>query len=162
MALSSILPEVCHRTRQQLSLRLDSELSELEEALVASHLARCGACSEFASEIEGLTQTLRTAPLEEPSLQFTIPRRPSRIGRVYMGSAAAAAVAAAVALGSLVGVHSPTRFSALDLESSRERISAKEQQLEALDGAGTQVVAQTRLGLQAAEQTTLDSNRSAR
>ena len=38
-AMSPILPEVCHRTRQQVSLRLDSELSELEEALVAAHLA---------------------------------------------------------------------------------------------------------------------------
>ena len=163
MALSPILPEICHRTRQQISLRLDSELSELEEALVAAHLARCGACSAFASEIETLTQALRSAPLEEPSVQFTLPRRPSRVGRAYMGSAAAAAIAAAVAVGGLVGVHSsPTRFTALDLETSRERISAKEQQLEALEGAVPQQVAQTRMGLEAAEQTTLDSNRSAR
>ena len=162
MALSSILPEVCHRTRQQISLRLDSELSELEEAFVAAHLAKGGECSAFASEIETLTDALRTAPLEEPSLQFTLPRRPSRVGRVYMGSAAAAAVAAAVALGGLVGVHSsPTRFTAPDLESSRERISVKEHQLEALEGpVMTQQVAQTSLGLEAAE--TLDSNRSAR
>lgn len=163
MALSSILPEVCNRTRQQVSLRLDSELSELEEALVAAHLARCGACSAFASEIEAHTEALRSAPLEEPSFEFTLPRRPSRVGRVYMGSAAAAAVAAAVALGGLVSLHSsPTRFTAPDLESSRERISAKEQQLEALEGVVARQVAQTRLGLEAAEQTTLDSNRSAR
>jgi anti-sigma factor RsiW len=163
MALSPILPEVCNRTRQQVSLRLDSELSELEEALVSAHLARCAACSEFTSEIEALTDALRTAPLAEASFEVTLPRRPSRLGRTYVGSAAAATIAAAVAVGGLVGMHSsPSRFTAPDLETSREIISVKEQQLEALEGDGTQQVARTQLGLEAAELTTLDSNRSAR
>lgn len=163
MALSPILPEACHRTRQQVSLRLDSELSELEEALVAAHLARCGACSSFAGEIEGLTEALRAAPLVEPSLHVTLPRRPSRVARAYVGSAAAA-VAAAVAVGGLVGLHSsPPRFTALDVEGSREIISVKEQQLEALEPTDARrVVVRTRPGLEAAEQTTLDPNRSAR
>ena len=161
MALSSLLPEICHRTRQQLSLRLDSELSELEEALVAAHLGRCAACSAFATEIEAVTDALRTAPLEEPAFHFTVPRRPSRVGRAYVGSAAAATIAAAVAVGGLVGLHSsPTRFTAVDLESSREIISVKEQQLEAIEGLAAHQVAQSRLGLEAAE--TLDSNGSAR
>jgi predicted anti-sigma-YlaC factor YlaD len=163
MALSPMLPEVCNRTRQQVSLRLDSELSELEEALLAVHLARCGACAAFASEIETFTQALRAAPLEEASRLVTLPRRPSRLGRAYVGSAAAAAIAAVVAVGGLVGTHSsPNRFTKVDVESSRAIISQKEQQLEALDGDATRPVAQIQLGLEAAEQTTLDSDRSTR
>ena len=92
--MSPILPEVCNRTRMQASLRLDSELSELEEALMAAHLARCAACRSFAGDLETLTGTLRTAPLVEPSVRFQLPHRrallnlaevrepPSRLGVV--------------------------------------------------------------------------------
>jgi len=151
-----ILSEVCHRTRQHVSLRLDSELSELEQALMAAHLARCTSCRAFADDLEGLTETLRAAPLAEPSVQFQLPRRPARFGVAQAGSAAAAAITVAVALVGIVGLRSsPARISAVEVQSAQERISVKEQLFQALDGADAKPVLQTPPGVEAAEQTTL-------
>lgn len=160
--MSPILPEVCHRTRQQVSLRLDSELSELEEAFVAAHLARCGGCCSFANDLETLTQTLRAAPLAEPSTRFQLPRRPARFGVAHAGTAAAAAITVAVALGGVVGLDSsPTRISAFDVQSAQERMTLKEQVFRALERADAKPAPQTPRGLQAAEQTTLDRRQGA-
>jgi hypothetical protein len=156
--VSPILPEVCHRTRQEVSLRLDSESSEFEEALVASHLARCEACRAFADDLEAFTETLRTASLEEPSVSFELPRRLTRFRVAHVGTAVAAAVTVAVAL---VGFHSsPSRIASSDIESARNRISIKERQLEALDGAAS-AARQTPRGLEAARRTALGNSQSA-
>src|SRR3989442_3273115 len=56
--------QTCERAREWASLRLDSELSELESALLEAHLQRCASCGAFAVEIEGAALQLRTAPLE--------------------------------------------------------------------------------------------------
>jgi len=167
--MSPTLPEVCHRTRQHVSLRLDTELSELEEALVAAHLRRCEACWAFAVDLEAFTGTLRAAPLAEPSVQFQLPRRPARIGVARAGTAATAAVSAvavaitaAIAVGGVVGLHSsPSRISAFDVQTARERISFKEQQLAAVESTEVGPARQTPFGLQAAEGTTLDPSRGA-
>jgi len=151
-----ILPEVCHRTRQQASLRLDSELSGFEEALMAAHLARCAACRSFADDLERLTETLRAAPLAEPSMQFQLPRRPRRIGVAQSGTAAAAAITVAVALAGTVGLHSsPARISAFDVQRAQGRMLVKEQLFLALGSADAKPAPQTTLGVEAAEQTTL-------
>ena len=164
--MSPTLPEVCHRTRQHVSLRLDTELSELEEALVAAHLRRCEVCCAFAVDLEAFTETLRAAPLAEPSVQFQLPRRPARIGVARAGTAAVSAVAvaitAAIAVGGVVGLHSsPSRISAFDVQTARERISFKEQQLAAVESTEVGPARQTPFGLQAAEGTTLDPSRGA-
>jgi hypothetical protein len=146
----------------QVSLRLDSELSELEEALLAAHLKRCSACSSFADDLETVTDTLRTAPPVETPMRIQLPHRPARIGVAQAGTAAAAAIVAAVALGGVVGIDSsPARLSAFDVQSAQERIAAKEQRFQAMEGANTGSGPQTPAGLEAAKQTTLDRAKSA-
>ncbi len=132
--VSPILPEVCNRTRMQASLRLDSELSELEEALMAAHLARCAACRSFADDLGTLTDTLRTAPLVEPSMQFQVPRSRLRFGVAQAGTAAAATITAAIALGGFVGLDpAPARISASDVQSAHERMFLKEKLMQDMD-----------------------------
>lgn len=160
--MSPILPEVCHRTRQHVSLRLDSELSELEEAFVTAHLARCAACRSFANDLEILTEALRFAPLAEPPVQFQLPHRPASITVTHAGTAAAAAILLAVAISGIVGFNaSSTRISASDVQRAQERTSVKEQVFRALDRTDAKSASQTPPGLAAAEQTTLDRSQGA-
>jgi predicted anti-sigma-YlaC factor YlaD len=96
--------QLCDRARQWASLRLDGEISELEEALLDAHLARCARCSAFAEETSGVAAALRSvAPVRpEAPVVIAIPRR-RRAG--LLGTAVACALALAAALaGSLVGV----------------------------------------------------------
>lgn len=159
--MSPILPEVCHRTRQQVSLRLDSELSELEEALAAAHLERCAACRAFAVDLEALTETLRAAPLEEPSVRFQLPRRRARIGVAHMGTAAAATITTAIALGSFVSLGSaPARIAASDIQNAHDRMILKEQLMDALDTAPP--AKQVPRGVEAAKNTTVSPIQGAR
>jgi hypothetical protein len=136
--MSTVLPEICHRTRQHVSLRLDTELSELERALAAAHLSRCAACQEFAVDIESFTETLRAAPLEEPSARFQLPHRPARFGVARAGTAAAAAITAAIAVSGFAGLYSsPSRISASDLQNAHDRMIVKERLIEAIDSTTT-------------------------
>ena len=50
--------QLCERARQWASLRLDGELSELENALLDAHLGRCQACSGFVREAESIAAAL--------------------------------------------------------------------------------------------------------
>jgi predicted anti-sigma-YlaC factor YlaD len=93
----------CERARLQVSLRLDAELSEIEEASLRAHVGWCAACAGFERELVALTGTLRTAPLRRPAAGVTLPRRRSATARVLQISAAAAAVMLAAGLGSLAG-----------------------------------------------------------
>ncbi len=141
----------------QVSLRLDSELSELEEALLAAHLARCAACSSFADDLETVTETLRTAPLVEPALPFQLPRRRARLGVAQVGTAAAATITAAIALGSFVGLGSaPARISASDIETAHDRMVLKEQLMEEVDITTIRPVKRVPRGLVAAKDATVN------
>lgn len=153
--MSPTLPEVCHRTREHVSLRLDTELSELEEALVAAHLRRCTACSAFAMDLETITGTLRATPLEEPSVQFQLPRRPARFGVARAGTAAAAAATVAIAVGGVVGVHSSTpQISRSDIQNAQDRMTLKEHLMRELDNTTVRPVQQVPHGLKAAKDAT--------
>jgi hypothetical protein len=150
--MSTTLPEVCNRTRQHVSLRLDTEVSELEEALVAAHLRRCAACSAFAVDLEALTETLRAAPLAEPSVRFQLPRRPARFGVARAGTAAAATITAAIAVGGVVGLHSsPPRISASDIQNARNRMIVKEELMQRLDSTTVRPARQVPRGVEAAK-----------
>jgi predicted anti-sigma-YlaC factor YlaD len=160
--MNATFSEACHRTRQQISLQLDCEGSEFENALVTAHLARCRGCSTFAEDLGAMTRALRDAPLAEPSGSFELPRRRGRIGLASAGSAVAAAVSVAGALIVGVGLHtSPSRISALDVQTARERISFKDEQLAVHDRTAVGLASQIPLGLEAAEGTTLDTSRGA-
>ena len=45
--MSAVYPlSVCARVREQVSLELDGELSQLEQRMLAAHLERCAACAD--------------------------------------------------------------------------------------------------------------------
>jgi predicted anti-sigma-YlaC factor YlaD len=99
-------PRTCERSREWASLRLDSELSELEQALLDAHLARCESCATYARAIQGATERIRSAApirLGEP-ISLPSRRRAFPAARAFRaGSATAAVIACAVGLGTLFG-----------------------------------------------------------
>jgi predicted anti-sigma-YlaC factor YlaD len=93
----------CERARSWVSLGLDGELSEIEQALLCAHVGRCAACAGFERDADALTRELRAAPLERPAVAGMPPRRRSVAVRSLQVGAAAAAVALAAGLGGLAG-----------------------------------------------------------
>jgi hypothetical protein len=92
----------CERARQWASLRVDGELSELEDGLLDKHLEGCAVCRSFAEGLTAATVLLRATPREQPQIPYALPER--RLIRLPVGRRAAiVAVAAAAALGSFVG-----------------------------------------------------------
>jgi predicted anti-sigma-YlaC factor YlaD len=85
-----------------VSLGLDGELSQVGKSRLRAHVGRCAACAAFALDLEALTQELRTAPLERPSVAQVQARRRSALRMLQVGVAAAAVVLAA-GFGSLAG-----------------------------------------------------------
>ena len=94
----------CDRAREYASLRLDGELSDFESALLDSHIERCPSCRAFAEDLVGVTERLRTAPLERPLIVLTLPQRRFAAVRRMQVSAAAAAVVSVVGIGALFGM----------------------------------------------------------
>ena len=92
----------CERARTWAALAPDGELSMLELRLLQAHLDRCPSCARTANDIEAITETIRSAPLEEPPAQISLPvlRRRSALGRIP-GVALAGRVAAVAAVGLL-------------------------------------------------------------
>lgn len=121
----------CERAHQWSSLRLDGELSDLENARLERHLETCAGCRAFDRQVSSTTEALRTAPLENAPIRVELPAR--RRARVPVGRlVAAAAVVAATAMGSLVGstLHRPaperqrpvTQVSLLTRDADRDQL----------------------------------------
>jgi len=117
-------PRTCDRAREWVSLRLDSELSELEHALLDAHLARCLACASYAAGVEHVTGAIRSAKAERLRRPIALPLR-HRFGfaarTLQAGTATAAVLAAAVGLGTLfgaVGAHHSLAANAVRLSDS--------------------------------------------
>ena len=111
MGMRPVRPLVCERVRGQISVGLDGELSQLERAMIASHLERCATCREYEGEVSCFTQVIRSAPLEPMGRPITIQRRRRDVGtRVQVAAAAAVAVAA------LVGASQAFRGEQLNLD----------------------------------------------
>jgi predicted anti-sigma-YlaC factor YlaD len=91
-------PRNCDRARAWVSLRLDDEISEFEEALLETHLDRCASCREFEETVRGAVVVLRAQPLEEIEHAVAVSGR----RRLGVGRGAVASVAAVVA--AVVGV----------------------------------------------------------
>jgi predicted anti-sigma-YlaC factor YlaD len=102
----------CRRVRELVSLQLDGELTELEEAQLTSHLGRCPECTDFRARLEPVTAALRTAPLEPLERLIQLPRRRQLLVRPLQVGAAAAAVAVAASLAVLLG---PQRTSGVSV-----------------------------------------------
>lgn len=166
MRTRSIMPADCARACQQLSLRLDSELSEFEIVLLEAHLRRCDACRAFGEAITGLTNTLRAGPVERPTVSFQAPRGRTRVHALFTGAlrvGSAAAAIAVVALGGLIGLNSSTSgVPAAELDRVRGVLSVHERQLRELDGFTHARRAEVPRGLEAAEPVALRVAKSSR
>ncbi len=96
----------CERTRQWVSVALDSELSQFERALVKNHVARCADCRSFQRSVTAVTAVVRSSPSERMSRDLYLPARrrvawgsPTAVAR--LGSAAAAVMVSLISLGLL-------------------------------------------------------------
>jgi anti-sigma factor RsiW len=93
---------VCERAREWSSLRLDGELSVLEEELLERHLGTCELCADFEDAMRATAGAMRSAPVERPSRRTRIPARRAA-GFTMQRRRTAVVAAAALALGALVG-----------------------------------------------------------
>jgi predicted anti-sigma-YlaC factor YlaD len=91
-----VRPEVCDRTREYASRRLDGELGELEQRLLGAHLQQCPACREFEAAVSVQAAVLRSQELVPLSYPIEMPRR-SR-ARASLRATTAIAVAGATAV----------------------------------------------------------------
>lgn len=92
-------PSVCQRVREQVSLRLDNELSQLEGRMLDVHLGRCAQCREYAADVERFTAELRSAPLETLARPAFVERGRRRLAHARLQGGAIAAAIAIVAIG---------------------------------------------------------------
>jgi anti-sigma factor RsiW len=166
MRTRSIMPADCARACQQLSLRMDSELSEFEVVLLEAHLRRCDACRAFGEAITGLTNTLRAGLVERPTVSFQPPRSRTRVDALFTGAlrvGSAAAAVAVVALGGLIALNSSTSgVPAAELDRVRGVLEVHERQLQKLDGFTQATRAEVPRGLEAAEPVALRVAKSSR
>jgi predicted anti-sigma-YlaC factor YlaD len=100
----------CERARSWVSLRADSELSELESTLLDAHLDRCSSCRTFARGAEEIAVALRAARLERPAPLALRPQRARRTG--WRALQVAAAVVVVVSAGVIAMVSGPSRPAA--------------------------------------------------
>jgi Putative zinc-finger len=91
----------CERAREWASLRLDDELSVLEEEILERHLDFCDACRRFDEGMRLSTARIRSTPLEAPSRRVPVPSRAGVVTQYRRRTALVAA--AALAIGALVG-----------------------------------------------------------
>jgi anti-sigma factor RsiW len=94
----------CDRARAQSSALLDGELSELEEADFRLHLDECAACRSYHADSASISRLLWAAPSEQLDYPIVVPRRRYVATRWIQAGSAAAAVLAAIGLGSAQGV----------------------------------------------------------
>jgi anti-sigma factor RsiW len=92
----------CERIRGYAAWSVDGELSEMEAAALAAHLAACSACNAYAASLEEAARLVRQTPLEDLEFPIVLPSRRVRFARTIQVGAAAAAVAAVVGLSATV------------------------------------------------------------
>ncbi len=86
---------VCSRVREQVSLQLDGELSQLEQRMLGTHLERCARCAAYAADVRDITDRIRSAPHAVMGRPVVVRRhRPLTTVRLQVGIAAAFALAA--------------------------------------------------------------------
>jgi len=87
----------CERAAQWISLRLDEELSELEDAALARHLDSCPRCLALSARVGGFTWMLRSEPaVEIPHPVVVAPLRSRRRIRAAGRGGAVLAFAAVI------------------------------------------------------------------
>src|SRR5262245_24928473 len=110
--MSAVYPQtVCTRVREQVSLELDGELSQLEQRMLGTHLERCPRCAAYAADVRDFTERMRNAPraiMQRPVVVRR--RRPLTTVRLQVGVAAAFALAA-LGLGTQIAASSESQSS---------------------------------------------------
>jgi predicted anti-sigma-YlaC factor YlaD len=104
-------PRNCDRARAWVSLRLDDEISELEERRLEAHLRRCASCREFETTVHGAVVALRAQPPEQidhPVVVSSRRRLAGRRGAVASVAAVAAAVVGVTTVLSMMALKSPS------------------------------------------------------
>ena len=106
-------PSSCQRIREQVSLLLDDELSQLERRMLGAHLRRCADCSAYADEVTTFTDQIRYAPMEALTRQIVVQRRRRIPAAMRLQAGVAAALAfAALGLGSQLASGPSSELSA--------------------------------------------------
>jgi predicted anti-sigma-YlaC factor YlaD len=98
MRLVGQLNTGCELAREQVSVRLDGELSEFEQVALDAHLTSCAPCRAHAASVGKVSAQLRTAGLERPEFPVLLPHR-SRFGIAARVAQVGAAAAVAVVVG---------------------------------------------------------------
>ena len=92
MRLVGQLSSACELAREQISLQLDGELSEVEQVALTGHLTGCTRCRTYSAAVARVSGELRSAPAERPEFSVVLPHR-SRLRvpmrAVQLGAAAA-------------------------------------------------------------------------
>lgn len=99
--IDPLMMGACERAREWASLRLDDELSVLEEEILERHLDHCDACRWFEEGMRLSTARIRSTPFESPSRPIPVPTRRGVVTPYRKRTALVAA--AALALGALIG-----------------------------------------------------------
>jgi putative zinc finger protein len=126
----------CARARARVSVRLDGELSELEEVQLVAHLGRCASCGSSAVELAGIARLLRAAPYERPETEIVVPgRRRSAVTLMHFAAAAAAFFAGVGLLSTHLPVQGdePSPAHRLSPSSSSARGSERPTYLDSMD-----------------------------
>ena len=99
-----MLERGCDRAHAWASLALDDELSELERALLDTHLARCPECAREVAQTRSVARLMRETPPERPSEPVFVARASHSPRHLAARVAIAATLAlAAAGLGVLAG-----------------------------------------------------------
>jgi predicted anti-sigma-YlaC factor YlaD len=128
-------PRSCERAREWASLRLDGELSDFEQALLDAHLERCAPCADYARNVTAATEALRRAEASRLSVPIALPLRRRALSlRTVSAGAAAAAIVAAVGLGTLIGSLGGAHpaFQGVGVDNARASVSSELQGEQAL------------------------------
>jgi hypothetical protein len=111
----------CDQARSLVSLSLDDELSELEQALLDAHLGACAACAAFSVDVLAATAQLRAAPLVRLEEPIALPAAPRRGYLRNLQTGAAGAVAAAAVVAGVIGITPAVVDSSSDRQASKAR-----------------------------------------
>lgn len=122
--MSAVYPQsVCERVREQVSLALDGELSQLEQRMLTTHLERCGACASYATDVKDFTERIRSAPLHIMRRPVSVRRSRSLTGTRFQAGVAAAFALAALGLGTQLAASTESQESSLARYAEQPNLS---------------------------------------
>jgi anti-sigma factor RsiW len=129
--MSAAYPQtVCSRVREQVSLELDGELSQLEQRMLGTHLERCARCAAYAADVRDVTERIRNAPYAVMERPIVVRRRRAvTTMRLQVGVAAAFALAA-LGLGTQLAVSAESQSGSLSRFEGRPDLNPPRSVLE--------------------------------